>query len=127
MGVCIDQSNDGEKTHQVAFMSSIYDRGSQTLVWLGESGDRNGYIHSSCRETGGCVEHALDLIKSVNRYIEDEFERLGQDSGEDDVWDGIDRIFSMPKTKRLARRLRTLGLCERFLSPALLFTLLGAR
>ena len=99
-GICIDQANDLEKNHQVAFMSSIYDHGSRTLVWLGDSGDRNDYDHESCRVTGSnCVENALDLIKSLNRYIEEEYGRLEEFSDEADAWDKIDRIYSMPKTK----------------------------
>ena len=34
--VCIDQTNDEEKNHQVAMMGDVYANGSETLVWLGE-------------------------------------------------------------------------------------------
>jgi hypothetical protein len=34
--LCIDQSNDGEKTQQVQHMSNVYSECSQCVVWLGE-------------------------------------------------------------------------------------------
>jgi Heterokaryon incompatibility protein (HET) len=33
--ICINQSHDVEKNHQVELMSDIYKRASQVLVWLG--------------------------------------------------------------------------------------------
>lgn len=99
-GICIDQTNDKEKNHQVSFMSSIYDHGSRTLVWLGEVEDINNYEHSSCRKTNtNCVEGVLKLVKSLNRHTEEEFERVDQTSYEGDAWDKIDMIFSMPTMK----------------------------
>ena len=34
--VCIDQSNDGEKSHQVSMMGKIYSQAKSTVVWLGD-------------------------------------------------------------------------------------------
>ncbi|KAI0970944.1 heterokaryon incompatibility protein-domain-containing protein [Xylaria arbuscula] len=99
-GICIDQTNNKEKNHQVAFMSHIYSHGSQTLVWLGEVGDRNNYEHDNCQKTHrDCVESALQLVKSVNNFFEHEFEKRQEDDGEVDVWSRIDEIASMPTTK----------------------------
>lgn len=98
--VCIDQTNDQENNHQVAFMSRIYDPGSQTLVWLGETGDRNDHEHSNHTETHtNCVENAMQLIQSINKFVEDEIAKQPEDAGEDDAWDKVDNIFSLPSTQ----------------------------
>ncbi|KAK3116265.1 hypothetical protein LTR53_003569 [Teratosphaeriaceae sp. CCFEE 6253] len=36
--VCIDQTNDEEKSHQITLMGDIYRHAASTLVWLGEPG-----------------------------------------------------------------------------------------
>jgi hypothetical protein len=35
--ICIDQTSDEERSHQVALMSDIYKAATQVIVWLGES------------------------------------------------------------------------------------------
>jgi hypothetical protein len=37
--ICIDQSNASERSHQVGFMSEIYKRASEVIVWLGPEAD----------------------------------------------------------------------------------------
>ena len=44
-GVCIDQANDIEKSHQVAIMGSIYNRAKQVVIWLGEARDSGRSSH----------------------------------------------------------------------------------
>jgi hypothetical protein len=37
--VCINQSNDDEKTNQVRMMQDIYSQADTVIVWLGDSQD----------------------------------------------------------------------------------------
>jgi hypothetical protein len=37
--ICIDQRNEEEKAHQVAFMGSIYQHASRAIIWLGDASD----------------------------------------------------------------------------------------
>ena len=39
--VCINQSDDVEKSSQVRMMSEIYERAQSTILWLGKSGDNS--------------------------------------------------------------------------------------
>ncbi|KAF8846470.1 HET-domain-containing protein [Acephala macrosclerotiorum] len=62
-GICINQSDDTEKGHQVGFMSNIYEHGSRTLIWLGENDE-----HEDCAMTEpGCAESSFAMIKEFNR------------------------------------------------------------
>ncbi|EGP90898.1 uncharacterized protein MYCGRDRAFT_34473, partial [Zymoseptoria tritici IPO323] len=36
-GICIDQSNDAEKSEQVRHMASIYSQADQVVFWLGKA------------------------------------------------------------------------------------------
>ena len=38
--LCINQTDDAEKSHQVPHMGSIYSNATQTIVWLGEGSDQ---------------------------------------------------------------------------------------
>ena len=40
--ICIDQSNDMEKGHQVLFMDRIYRRADRVFIWLGEEAEESG-------------------------------------------------------------------------------------
>jgi hypothetical protein len=55
--ICIDQSNDEEKGHQVNMMGNVYDRAFRVLVWLGEASNHAG-------------EKAVHLIHKINKYID---------------------------------------------------------
>lgn len=33
--ICIDQKNDGERSHQVAVMRTIYEKANEVAIWLG--------------------------------------------------------------------------------------------
>lgn len=37
--ICINQKNDEEKAHQVAFMGSIYQHAAQAVIWLGDASE----------------------------------------------------------------------------------------
>ncbi|KAI0413136.1 hypothetical protein F5X98DRAFT_379106 [Xylaria grammica] len=46
-----------------------------------------------------CVEGALQLVKSVNEFIEHEFAKQREDAGEVDACSRVDEISSMSTTK----------------------------
>lgn len=65
--ICIDQTNLGERNHQVQMMSRIYTRASQVCVWLGEA-DRDSeiainFIKEEIRELKN-----FDTISSNTQY-----------------------------------------------------------
>jgi hypothetical protein len=55
--VCINQSNDDEKTNQVRMMQDIYSQADTVIVWLGDSQDTD--------------EAALELIEQVDNVFQD--------------------------------------------------------
>ena len=42
--ICINQSSNDEKAHQIAMMSDIYKNAREVLVWLGEGDSSNAFI-----------------------------------------------------------------------------------
>jgi hypothetical protein len=55
--VCINQSNDDEKTTQVRMMQDIYSQADTGIVWLGDSKDTD--------------EAALELMEQVDNIFQD--------------------------------------------------------
>ncbi|PMD57286.1 HET-domain-containing protein [Hyaloscypha bicolor E] len=55
--VCINQSNDNDKGHQVNMMGDVYDHASTVLVWLGEASTL-------------AAEKAFHLIRKINGYMD---------------------------------------------------------
>jgi hypothetical protein len=47
--ICINQTNEKEKGHQLQFMAEIYAKASRVIVWLGKAQDNS--------------EHALEVIR----------------------------------------------------------------
>lgn len=47
--ICINQSDDGEKSAQVAIMGKIYQSGKQTLAWLGDADCWTGKVFRTLR------------------------------------------------------------------------------
>jgi hypothetical protein len=41
--ICINQDNGEERSHQVSLMLKIYQKATQTLVWLGEDSERDAF------------------------------------------------------------------------------------
>ncbi|KAF2856836.1 HET-domain-containing protein, partial [Plenodomus tracheiphilus IPT5] len=71
--VCIQQSNDQERSHQVSSMNNIYARASQVLIYAGESLpssdrilDRLGNTRRSCVEDDSSL-YQQDLQRLVER------------------------------------------------------------
>lgn len=50
--VCIDQSNDEEKEHQIQIMAAIYAKAIRVIVWLGEAEDDSDQAIESIRIAG---------------------------------------------------------------------------
>ncbi|KAH8591914.1 heterokaryon incompatibility protein-domain-containing protein [Bisporella sp. PMI_857] len=62
--ICIDQTNNVEKNHQVKRMGTIYTSAGQVVVWLGND---NEDIARDC----------FDLIRSTNSYLDQQLAAYG--------------------------------------------------
>ncbi|KAH7389958.1 heterokaryon incompatibility protein-domain-containing protein [Pyrenochaeta sp. MPI-SDFR-AT-0127] len=59
--ICINQSNDMEKGHQVQQMASIYKRAEQVVVWLGQSTYETDLVfRHMCQLEKEALEHACN-------------------------------------------------------------------
>ncbi len=47
--ICIDQSSEAEKTHQVRLMGDVYSFARRVIVWLGEGSDLNDFAFAFLR------------------------------------------------------------------------------
>ncbi|KAK5715199.1 hypothetical protein LTR17_016948 [Elasticomyces elasticus] len=54
--VCVDQSNDAERSEQVAIMDEIYSKATHNIVWLGE--DEGGLVAKAIIPLTAVVHHA---------------------------------------------------------------------
>lgn len=69
--ICIDQSNDNERSQQVQMMSRIYTRADQVSIWLGEDTDES--------------KLAIDFINKEIMHLNN-FDRLCSDKLYSDKW-----------------------------------------
>ncbi|CZR59328.1 uncharacterized protein PAC_09220 [Phialocephala subalpina] len=93
-GICINQSDDLEKGHQVGFMSNIYEHGSCTLIWLGEHDEHDE--HDDCAMTeSGCAETSFAMMKQLNRCIQSRIMDMDRTSDQH-IFESMRRIPSMP-------------------------------
>lgn len=79
--ICIDQSNNEEKNHQVRMMAEIYNEASKTIVWLGVeawgSDDAMAYLQSlSDIPDAARVKAHADLGWDVRARLHELFDRL---------------------------------------------------
>jgi hypothetical protein len=89
-GICIDQSDEIEKNHQVSLMGEVYSLGKRTLVWLG-----------NCDETHKLEEVAV-FIQDFNQYTESLISKT-QDTS---AWAAVQALNSapdLPKNHELIR------------------------
>jgi hypothetical protein len=63
--ICINQSDDTEKGHQVKRMGIVYENAKGVLVWLG-------------KDSEGIAEDCFNLIQDTNVYLNAQFERYGE-------------------------------------------------
>lgn len=72
--ICINQADDVEKSHQVAFMADIYSHTSRNLVWLGPDDDHtkaalaaiSDVIEDACRESNDFQQFELFKNDAIN-------------------------------------------------------------
>jgi hypothetical protein len=67
--LCINQSDNEEKSAQVARMGDIYKNAEQTTVWLGEAGDDNHEAIEECKRA--CQHFASEDLRRQNEGQED--------------------------------------------------------
>ncbi|KNG86284.1 hypothetical protein ANOM_005936 [Aspergillus nomiae NRRL 13137] len=67
-GICIDQTNDKERGHQVRHMGDIYKQSERVIFWLGEPTDATDVILNSLRELQKeSTEHASKMWELSDR------------------------------------------------------------
>ncbi|PWY86557.1 HET-domain-containing protein [Aspergillus sclerotioniger CBS 115572] len=65
--VCINQSDEKEKSHQVPLMGAIYGQAGNVIVWLGEEENRSNEAMESIRLA---AQDERDLVNvSMNRFL----------------------------------------------------------
>jgi hypothetical protein len=74
--VCIDQSDDQEKGHQVNMMANVYDHASRVLVWLGEASTLS-------------AEKAFHLIRKINGYLDS---KISESELANHVWTAVRNV-----------------------------------
>lgn len=62
--ICIDQSNDTEKGHQVKRMGSVYQNARRVVAWLGH-------------DTDGIAEEAIKLVHEATTYLRQQMKQYG--------------------------------------------------
>jgi hypothetical protein len=103
--VCIDQSSDSEKNHQLALMGMIYSKAARTIVWLGE--DTTGSAAAAFHQIAYLFNNVLKGGLSNQEICEGILNAHQQDGwGNFDDWymhfiDTIAPIFGSPYFYRL--------------------------
>ena len=64
--LCINQSESGEVTSQLKIMRSIYEKASQTIVWLGKGSASDGEAISTIT---GCCDHRKEVERSAANLL----------------------------------------------------------
>ncbi|KUJ19758.1 heterokaryon incompatibility, partial [Mollisia scopiformis] len=68
-GICINQSDEAEKSSQVSFMSRIYEKGYQTLIWLGEDDEHDGWAMSASATSNLISWQELDGLHCLSHLF----------------------------------------------------------
>lgn len=94
--LCIDQSNTAERTHQVGFMRTIYERAVSTTVWMGIS------TAGDCRLAMRFLERfasdeGLHLDPALQPFVEVENENFSSTS----IISGLFALFENPWWSRI--------------------------
>jgi hypothetical protein len=103
--VCIHQSSDNEKNHQLALMGMIYSRAARTIVWLGE--DKTGCAADAFRQISYLFNSVLRsemADEEIRREVLIAYQQEGWETF--DAWymkfiDTIAPIFGSPYFYRL--------------------------
>jgi hypothetical protein len=74
--LCINQTDNKEKSSQVAQMGNIYKRAEQTTVWLGEAGDDS---HEAIEECKRACHHFASIDSNNQKGKEEDFTTLLRD------------------------------------------------
>lgn len=74
--LCIDQSNDAEKSLQIKLMPKIYEKASDVLVWLGQSDNYQGVSSIRSHFRGGITFQGLlttPWLEGLKFMVENEY------------------------------------------------------
>jgi hypothetical protein len=67
--ICINQTDDNEKEHQIQFMAAIYAKASRVIIWLGEA-QENDQALESIRIAGARSANPLNIETSQREIIQ---------------------------------------------------------
>lgn len=97
--VCIDQSNDAEKSVQIPLMSEVYKQAQQVLVWLGDCTKAEGNAFLAIKP----ITRILDTNPTAPRLIhnDDDLASLGLPPSSSPIWRNISKILARPWFTRL--------------------------
>jgi hypothetical protein len=83
--VCIDQSDDQDKGHQVNMMADVYDHASAVLVWLGEASTH-------------AAEKAFHFIRKFNRHIDS---KISERELVNNAWEAVVNVLRLRTRSQL--------------------------
>ncbi|KAK9794764.1 putative Heterokaryon incompatibility domain-containing protein [Seiridium cardinale] len=68
--ICIDQSNDDERGHQVQLMSQIFQKALQVFVYVGESDRPNDRCQPTCWDLNAPEYYPLPTYQELSQLVE---------------------------------------------------------
>lgn len=94
--VCIDQSNDAEKSVQIPLMSEVYKQAQQVQVWLGDCTKAEGNAFLAINPMSRILNTNPRLI-----HNDDDLASLGLPPSSSPTWRAISKILARPWFTRL--------------------------
>jgi len=96
--ICIDQSNNEERSITVRMMVEIYAHASQTLIWLGIATETDKYAFGLFREFEKSFEkHGFFHVDNTNdisgTFLTHSYEEMGLPSSDQIAWGAAATLF----------------------------------
>ena len=95
--LCINQTDLGERMHQVSMMGSIYGQASQVIVWLGEGWAGSGIAIQFLRVLGEDEKLHLDRLKRPRVNLNGVYPNMPK------VCEQVNKLFNVPWWTRVVR------------------------
>jgi hypothetical protein len=100
-GICINQKDNREKSHQIPLMKEIYSRAAEVIMWLGEEADDSSAALALIeRWSAGAARVIGDGSNLSNIHWADEMISYIENPFEEKGWIALDTFFLRPYWKR---------------------------
>ncbi|KAG7284225.1 hypothetical protein NEMBOFW57_010589 [Staphylotrichum longicolle] len=99
--ICINQTDNVEKAHQVAGMGDVYSCADRVLVWLGEAADDSDLACDLLPELNDRVWAVREKVGAWRALSEEEVASLGLVPADDPLWKAVLLLYSRPWFQRL--------------------------